>query len=404
MYPRTPGPMAYTRVGYEVAGKGVRAVGIFERRNEAEEEEFELEEGQGLVQTSPQGWVDGSTDWPEDTQGRYAYLFESPMAAAKQLGEAGKALVEAGLAGPPTDAAGRTERFRRLEAYTLALQALKIPAPDMLNRRGSYGLMTHVVREHMASIPAVLHYRTVKPLLEEILGELDVTGDPQLEGEASQLRTAMAAAMGGVPEAPSWLAPAVVQATPARPAAAVDTTKPEPPTPAAEAEVVEAAPSEAPTDGASPEADAAEEAPAGASPEEGAEERSIGTPGHGGPDLTAEKIFRVLLEECLKDGKLSQAETRAIQQIRQVLTLPIARHRLLAEAVQADYEAGRLKGSEDMAPLTFFEKICRIALQDGVVTGPEQQLLQAMATYLHITKEEFAEIRQRIQQKPGLET
>jgi tellurite resistance protein len=371
-------------------------VGIFERRDEAEEEEIELEEGQGLVQTSPQGWVDGSTDWPTDTQGRYAYLFESPMAAAKQLDEAGKALVHAGLAGPPADGAARTERFRRLEAYTLALQALKLPAPDMLNRRGSYGTMTHVVREHMASIPAVLHYRTVKPLLEEVLAELEVTGDPQLEGEGSQLRTAMEAAEGSVPEAPSWLAPAVVQATPARPAAAVDTSRPEPPEEPEPPAQAEAAPEGAPPEEASEEAGG--EAPA----EGGSEERAIGTPGHGGPDLTAEKIFRVLLEECLKDGKLSQAETRAIQQIRQVLTLPIARHRLLAEAVQADYEAGRLKGSEDMAPLTFFEKICRIALQDGVVTGQEQQLLQAMATYLHITKEEFAQIRARIEAKPGL--
>lgn len=386
--------MAYTRPGGLAAetGRERDAVGIFERRDEAEEQELELEAG-GPVQASPQGWVDGSTDWPADAPSRYAYLFESPMAAARHLQEAGQALCRRGLAGPPADAAARTERFRRLEAYILALQALQMPAPDMVNRRGSYGLTTHVLREHMAAIPAVLHYRTVRPLIEDMVAELSETNDPQLGGEASQLGTAVEAALGSFPEAPDWMAPAVVRATPARAAGAVDVSKPEP--------SAAPAPPPASAEAAAPEVAAAPEAPE--APEEGAEEGSIGTPGHGGPDLTAEKIFRVLLEECLKDGKLSQAEARAIQQIRQVLQIPIARHRLLAEAVQADFAAGRLKGSEDMAPLTFFEKICRIALQDGVVTGPEQQLLQAMATYLHITKEEFAQIRQRIEAKPGLE-
>jgi hypothetical protein len=116
--------------------------------------------------------------------------------------------------------------------------------------------------------------------------------------------------------------------------------------------------------------------------------------------LTAERIFRVLLEECLKDGKISQAENRAIQQIRQILQIPTERHQLIAHTVQADYKSGALRGSEDMNPLSFFEKICRIALKGSGITSPEQILLQVMATYLHITREEFQEIRIRIRDNP----
>lgn len=74
---------------------------------------------------------------------------------------------------------------------------------------------------------------------------------------------------------------------------------------------------------------------------------------------------------------------------------------LLAQTVQADYQSGALRGSEDMDPLRFFEKICRIAIRGGAITPQEQILLQVMATYLHITRDEFQEIRQRIQAGPG---
>lgn len=360
-------------------------MGIFERRAEDEGKEVEAP----ATASSPQGWFDRSVDWPVDASTRYTHLFESPMAAVFHLEDAGRRLseLEARLRLP--GAAGesdqdRHERLRALEAYFLSLQALALEPLSMGERKGSYGRLAHDLRGHLHLVPEIVHYRSARRVLESILHSIAECGDPQLTAEGNLTRQELARALETMPEPPPHLAAASIPpAPPPRPAPAPGPA-PAAPVAAAGAEAAEAE-AEGPADG--------EGGGAGAAP---------GTPHHGGSDLTAEKIFRVLLEECLKDGKISQAESRAIRQIRQVLQIPVERHRLLAESVQEDYLAGRVRGGEDMDPLTFFEKICRIALLDGRVTGSEQRLLQAMASYLHVTKEEFGAIRQRIHENPGL--
>jgi tellurite resistance protein len=113
-------------------------------------------------------------------------------------------------------------------------------------------------------------------------------------------------------------------------------------------------------------------------------------------DLTAESVFRLLLVECLRDGKFSRAETRAVVQVRDLLGLSLKRHAALLEVVQADFDAGKIPPGEEMDPLDFFEACYRGAIADGVVTEDERGLLGKLSAYLHLTRQEFQEIKVKV--------
>jgi hypothetical protein len=402
-------------------------MGIFERRKsdaKARQKDRSIQNPANLG--SPQGWFDRDAAWPPDAPSRYTHLFESPMVAELHLEDAATRLKAMGPGAREGDA---QERLRCLESYYLAVQALQIESYEMGGHKATFGRLCHFIREHLASNPEILYYRAMQDKLEGILGELEESGDGELLGEVLLVREAREKALEAMPEPPKYLASMVLPPVAARkaPPAAL--------TPESTEEAASLAPSEAtlPPDGGEPptsedsgesapetgaEAPADSPASPSASPSEAKTPQAVAAPfqaaappleatvppsappGELGKALTAENIFRVLLEECLKDGKISQAENRAIQQIRQILQVQPERHRLIAETVQADFKSGALRGSEDMNPLSFFEKICRLALESGSISPPEQILLQVMATYLHITREEFQEIRLRIQKAP----
>ncbi len=387
-------------------------MGIFDRREDGDEDEEEAGSSSG-PQASPQGWFDRKSEWPSDANTRYLYLFEHPGAAASHHVDAGRKLLKLGPPVSEEPDTTRVPRLKALEAYILALQALQLEPHQIEERQCAFGRLSFYSQEHLKAAPWILHYRSCQSLLEQFAATLKETNEAHLQAEGEAILKAIQVGLKAFPEPPVGLmglltppktAPTSQEKKEASSPEAPPVPAPPETTPGAEI----APPSIEPADVPPPPLVASPAAPSPDAPTAPQEPPPPALATQAVPDpqplleLTAEKIFRVLLEECLKDGKISQAESRAIRQIRQVLQIDVERHRLLAETVQASYQSGELRGSEDMDPLTFFEKICRLALQDGVVSGAEQRLLQSMASYLHVTKEEFQDIRQRIKEHPGI--
>lgn len=319
---------------------------------------------------SPQGWVDVAGTWPEARRLRYGRIFATPgdaLEELRRLGDALEARRDPARAGERALATFGREARPELESYAEAVQALQLGSEHLHLFKGTLGAVATVVAGHLDAIPEVTTFKLTGSYLKNLGEDLRDADDPDLAGLGQELLHSL------------------VRVRKARVAA--------PATPAADLP-------------AGTTATAAEMFRAQYEPAEGEPRRSV----YGAPDataeeedaplppgdLTAEAVFKTLLEECLRDGRFSRAETRAVLQIRRLLEIPLARHTALLAEVEEELAAGKLAGEEDMDPLEFFERCCRRALADGVVRPAEKALLEKVGRYLHVTPEEFAEIRARV--------
>lgn len=333
-------------------------------------------------------------------------------------------------AGHPARQAFREEALELLQSYALVTQALNLGGQHTLTYRETLLRTVEVVQEQLLSIPEVTSYRLVGSFLRTIAEDLESTGEGELEAAGRGLLSALQrvkaqrvqgstlppapvatggstaslseqfvshykqqahqAGAGGVAPAPPQ-APGASSVPPAAPAAPAAEAM-APPTPTLDVPL-EVAPGGL---GGMPPAPPGPPPRAPATEDEHLGEEEPLPPGN----LTAEAVFRLLLVECIRDGRFSRAETRCIAQIRDLLGLSLKRHSALLKGVQAEYEAGRIAHGEEMDPLDFFEACYRQAIRDGVVEPGELGLLGKLSNYLHLTRQEFEDIKARVAAQP----
>jgi uncharacterized tellurite resistance protein B-like protein len=114
-------------------------------------------------------------------------------------------------------------------------------------------------------------------------------------------------------------------------------------------------------------------------------------------DLTAEMVYRILLEECMQDGKFSREEEQAILAMRHHLGISGEQHVQLLEETRAAVKAGEVAFGGEMDPVRLFERVYEAARSDGRMTDGEQHLLRKVADHFSITPEEFQQILARRQ-------
>lgn len=342
---------------------------------------------------SPQGWTDEVPGWPPGMAPTPADRFPRPEDAVTQIVQGLEALQLS--AGEPFDAAATSQRLDQLHA---ALLALRLPAAEMSRRKASYGRLLLALSRYLPAVPWVAGKRVLRECFRTLAEDLASCEDAALAGEARPLAEALQAAVSAVaylthPElAPLPAGPerSTGPSAPPPPAglgadAAAPTTRPTPPS------LQDAAAIEGDASAATPTSPSAASPPLASAPAAGTAD-----PQEEGPDLTREKIYRCLLEECLKDGTLDSQEEEAILSLRRQLGIPVHRHAAMVREVTNARRDGQLSGEDEMDPLTFFEKIYVIAWQDGVVTDDEANLLRSVARHLGLDRAEVAAVEEKV--------
>lgn len=323
--------------------------------------------------------------WSEEKLARWGRLFAGPEDALEQLavlGERLRARRDPARSGQPPKQVFGEGAVEELQSYAVAAQSLTPDPGEVAATSDLYRRLGTLLLRHLAEIPEVTAYRLTGGFLKAIADDLRHADVPGLEALGADLRQALKEAREAR-RAPALerrddLEPGTTtslseqfrsryqdrESSPYRAAEAAPTSEAADPT----ALTVPAPPEEAPEDPLPP-----------------------------ATDLSAEAVFRVLLEECLGDGRISRAEARAIAQLRELLGLSLRRHQAMLEEVLAEVSLrGPDPDGEDMDPLGFFERCCRVAVADGTVEGHEKALLEKVGRYLHITPEEYSTIRARM--------
>lgn len=389
---------------------------LFDRRREATEAAAETlpeHERPYSLRPSPQGWRDRATAWPAQKLSRFEVLFPYPADAVEQLRN--------GLGSQPTEAA--------LDAGFLAMQALRLPRGILPEYKGTYGAFLDWA-EGYEGLPGFLGFKLVGTVAKDIGLELKACADPDLaklgaayltrvlaitspgvsiadvaekQATAREVQEMMFARVGRnrdadpAPEeagAVSGIAGPAPRAPDADPEDVIRVDEPvdrvpEPDTPgpgrrtAAAARDIRAAMS-TPADPPPPEAPGDAAFPRGMRDADGPRK------------MTPRTVFQTLLEECLRDGKLTPMEMRALRDLRRQLGLDLAGHEEMLVKVQAQLARAAPETTQDLDPLVFFERLCWQAADDGKIEPAEQKMLQIVAGYLHVTAEEFAGIREKL--------
>lgn len=104
-------------------------------------------------------------------------------------------------------------------------------------------------------------------------------------------------------------------------------------------------------------------------------------------ELTRERIFEVLLEECYRDGEYSEEEGAALEGVARLLDIGSARQAEMAAAVEVRYQARELAPGGHMDPRGFLLRLRQEAAADGVVTEGESARLRAIAHFLRLEED-----------------
>jgi hypothetical protein len=297
-----------------------------------------------------------SNAWSEEKQARWGSLFAGPEDALGELvvvGERLGARRDPALAGLPPKQVFGEEALEDLQSYAVAAQALKPDRGEVAARPELYRRVADAVLVHLARIPEVTAYRLTGGFLRAIGEDVRDADDEALASLGAEIRKALREARE------ARKSPALERRDDLE--AGTTTSLSEQYRAQYESQ------GGSMYQGGSPDP-AAPTVPA--PPEEPEEPLPPAT------DLTAEAVFRVLLEECLGDGRISRAEARAIAQLRDLLGLSLRRHQAMLEEVMAAVQArGPDPAGEDMDPLTFFERCCRVAMADGAVEVCSRRLV-----------------------------
>ncbi|MCA9552882.1 MAG: hypothetical protein KC933_22800, partial [Myxococcales bacterium] len=242
-----------------------------------------------------------------------------------------------------------------LESYAVALQALCLGPDQLVARKATYVELAHALARHLTHAPELTGFKLVGSYLRNLAEDLRDCGDEQLAALGQELNRELTVARA------ARVAPAMER----RPDLPAGSTASVAEQFAARYSRIEQAPP--------PEDDPA-------------------PPG----DLTAERVFRLLLEACIRDGRFTREETEVLVGVRELLGISLARHSALHSQVQRAYEAGEVEAGGDLSPPEFFERCCRVALEDHALTAAERELLQGLGRFLHITADEFAAIKRSL--------
>lgn len=112
-------------------------------------------------------------------------------------------------------------------------------------------------------------------------------------------------------------------------------------------------------------------------------------------ELTPEKLFEIVLEEALRDGKVEEGEFQKVEAIKALLGVTAEQHQDAFRRVKARID-GAEKRDRSMDRLMVYQKCLIVAAADGKVTDEESSNLRVMQSFLNITPEEHRDSMVRV--------
>ena len=107
-------------------------------------------------------------------------------------------------------------------------------------------------------------------------------------------------------------------------------------------------------------------------------------------ELTPDKLFEIVLEEALRDGKVEEEEFEKVEGIKELLGVTAEQHKEAFAKVKARVDKAEPR-ERSLDRLMIYQKCLIVAAADGKITDDESSHLRVMQNFLSITPEEHKE-------------
>jgi len=107
-------------------------------------------------------------------------------------------------------------------------------------------------------------------------------------------------------------------------------------------------------------------------------------------ELTPDKLFEIVLEEALRDGKVEESEFEKVEAIKELLGVTAEQHKAAFSRVKERIDKAEPR-ERSMDRLMIYQKCLIVAAADGTITEDESAHLHVMQSFLDITPEEHKE-------------
>ena len=107
-------------------------------------------------------------------------------------------------------------------------------------------------------------------------------------------------------------------------------------------------------------------------------------------ELTSEKLFEIVLEEALRDGKVEDEEFEKVEAIKELLGISAEQHKETFKKVKARVDKAEPR-DRSLDRLMVYQKCLIVAAADGKISEQESSHLHVMQNFLSISPEEHKE-------------
>ena len=107
-------------------------------------------------------------------------------------------------------------------------------------------------------------------------------------------------------------------------------------------------------------------------------------------ELTPDKLFEIVLEEALRDGKVEESEFEKVEAIKELLGVTAEQHKAAFAKVKERVDKAEPR-DRSLDRLMIYQKCLIVAAADGKITEDESSHLRVMQNFLAITPEEHKE-------------
>ncbi len=104
-------------------------------------------------------------------------------------------------------------------------------------------------------------------------------------------------------------------------------------------------------------------------------------------ELTPDKLFEIVLEEALRDGKVEEDEFEKVEAIKEILGVTAEQHQAAFAKVKERIDKAEPR-DRTMDRIMIYQKCLIVAAADGTITEKETSQLKIMQSFLSITPEE----------------
>lgn len=115
-------------------------------------------------------------------------------------------------------------------------------------------------------------------------------------------------------------------------------------------------------------------------------------------ELTAEKVFQLLLEEVLRDQNITDVERSTVQEVKEALGIDSEAHQ---RAYKAALEGLRARGKQadyELVPEDVMRRVAARACADGKISVSELEILKKVSNALKVDPDEHRVIFKAIEE------